>query len=281
MKIDEFEQSILARSRSERVLPTARRQAQWSAIESRLLAGALPPLDEGAAGGALPGSAASSAPPGPLGLSSWKMLALGLLLGGAGGYVAGGHGGGDSAAEGKGSAREPVALVEAAPAEDLVNAAEARPEIPTAPQVSEEKEKETSSTTNGAGVRPAGPKEQASPSDDSPAELSLYEELSYLKRAQNALGAGSLALAYGLMKTLEESHPSGALLVERRVTETLALCGLKRRDEAARLAQRLLKTPGSAAYKQRLEGSCAVVSNKDGVEESRREQTDPSASEHE
>ncbi len=281
MNIDEFERSILERARSERVLPTARREAQWAAIESRRLAGDLPTLDQSPGGEELADYVAGSPPLGPSGLGAWKMLAIGLLVGGTGGYVLGAHLGRGPTTGGTGPTRAQAVLVEAAPAKVAVGPATQELTRLTKTHTARETKQRTSPTKDDAALRPGGSKPKAVRADDTPTEVSLYEELSYLKRAQDALGAGSPELAYGLMKTLEESHPSGALLVERRVTEILALCGLQRRDEAARLARGLLKTPGSAPYKQRLEGSCAVVSDETGVDGLERRQTDPSGSKHE
>lgn len=89
----------------------------------------------------------------------------------------------------------------------------------------------------------------------------FYEELAYLRRAQAALKAGNGALALGLMQSLDELVPKGALLSERAVTRVLALCQLGRSDEATSIAHRLLADPQASVYAERLAASCAQPTN--------------------
>jgi len=84
----------------------------------------------------------------------------------------------------------------------------------------------------------------------------LYEELSYLRRAQKAMKEGEFGQALGLMVELRSLSPSGSLLSEREVTEVLALCALGRATEAREVATRLRTRDKKLAYRTRLNGSC-------------------------
>jgi hypothetical protein len=79
-------------------------------------------------------------------------------------------------------------------------------------------------------------------------------------------------MAYGLMTSLDESHPRGALLVERSVTKVLALCALQRDAEARELFVTLKDAAAGAPYLERLQASC--------VASSPPEQTDPGVIKH-
>jgi hypothetical protein len=95
------------------------------------------------------------------------------------------------------------------------------------------------------------------PADAAPTQVSFYEELSYVRRAQTALSGGNPALALGLMRSLRELRPDGALLAERGVTEVLALCALGRQGEAQDVADAVRKRGEGAVYATRLETTCA------------------------
>jgi len=95
------------------------------------------------------------------------------------------------------------------------------------------------------------------PADAAPTQVSFYEELSYVRRAQTALSGGNPALALGLMRSLRELRPDGALLAERGVTEVLALCALGRQGEAQDVADAVRKRGEGAMYAARLEKTCA------------------------
>lgn len=89
-------------------------------------------------------------------------------------------------------------------------------------------------------------------------QLTGYDELSHLRRAQKAIKSGNAALALALMKALDEELPRGALLVERNVTQVLALCELGHTEEASSLAERTLRNENaSSVYANRLASSCA------------------------
>jgi len=105
-------------------------------------------------------------------------------------------------------------------------------------------------------VQPAKPG-TASTSTESPAEVSFYEELSYIRRAQTALASGNPALALGLMRSLRELHGGGALLAERGMTEVLALCALDRPAEARTVADSVRARSDGSMYVARLDKTCA------------------------
>jgi hypothetical protein len=86
----------------------------------------------------------------------------------------------------------------------------------------------------------------------------LQEELSYLRRAQNALGSGDPQLALGLVRTLDERVPSGKMLPEREVTRIMSLCALERRDEAEERGRVFFERYGKTMYAERVRRSCAV-----------------------
>lgn len=89
------------------------------------------------------------------------------------------------------------------------------------------------------------------------AEVSFYEELSYLRRAQAALRDGQSAMALGLMETLDSMPSKGALWAERNMTKVLALCQLGRAEEATAIATRVAQADTGQVYRKRLEASCA------------------------
>ncbi len=105
--------------------------------------------------------------------------------------------------------------------------------------------------------RNSGPSSEQPSANKPPAEVTFHEELSFLRRAQDALRAGNPALALGLMTTLDEQLKGGALVSERQVTKVLALCELGRNDEASRLAGVLLTSAPNSVYATRIQASCA------------------------
>jgi hypothetical protein len=90
-------------------------------------------------------------------------------------------------------------------------------------------------------------------------EPALYDELSHVRRAQMALKQGNASLALGLMLSLDEAQPGGALLAERSVTKVLALCQLGRESEATKLAREVLSEGDASVYRRRLSASCAKL----------------------
>lgn len=105
------------------------------------------------------------------------------------------------------------------------------------------------SSASPGRVRGDTPRPGAAPSAN-------YDELSYVQRAQTALRNGDPALALGLMRTLDEQQPAGALVAERTVLSALALCQLGRVEEARSLASGVLKSNAASVYRRRLENSC-------------------------
>lgn len=105
------------------------------------------------------------------------------------------------------------------------------------------------------------PEAAPSTSASSAAPATFYEELSYVRRAQSALRQGNAIVALGLMQSLDEIQPSGALMAERNMTQVLALCQLDRTGDASKLARNMLAGDGTAnVYRQRLARSCAGAS---------------------
>jgi hypothetical protein len=93
---------------------------------------------------------------------------------------------------------------------------------------------------------------------EKPQPLKFHEEMSHLRRAQSALKEGNPGLALGLMQSLDELRPDGALLPERRMTKVLALCSLDRKSEAQSVAKRLLGSKSDSVYSARLRTTCAL-----------------------
>jgi hypothetical protein len=89
------------------------------------------------------------------------------------------------------------------------------------------------------------------------AESANDDELSYVQRAQTALRSGDAVLALGLMRSLDELQPRGALAAERTVISVLALCQLGRTAEARSIAAAAVKSGNAPeVYRRRLESSC-------------------------
>lgn len=110
-------------------------------------------------------------------------------------------------------------------------------------------------TRSSAGIR-----SRSSARSDAAAAPTFYDELSHVRRAQAALKQGNAALALGLMQSLDEARPGGALLAERSVTKVLALCQLGREEEATQLARAVLSNNDDATvYRKRLASSCAKL----------------------
>lgn len=111
--------------------------------------------------------------------------------------------------------------------------------------------------------RALAPREASPPPSASTeaAAATFYEELSYVRRAQSALQRGNAILALGLMQSLDEIRPSGALMAERSMTRVLALCQLDRGAEATAVARGMLRGDGTTdVYRRRLASSCARAS---------------------
>lgn len=85
---------------------------------------------------------------------------------------------------------------------------------------------------------------------------SLAEELAMLQRARRALNRENGNLALGLVEELDERFPRGVLIEERRATRVLALCQLKRVEDAMRFGRRFLTEHPRSVYADRVRSSC-------------------------
>jgi hypothetical protein len=95
----------------------------------------------------------------------------------------------------------------------------------------------------------------SSPGSDDEGER-LREEGRLLARAQQALAAGQPADALRVLEQHRRSFPTGALMLERRALEAVALCQAGRRDEGRTLAQTLLAEHSGAPHRQRIARAC-------------------------
>jgi hypothetical protein len=90
-----------------------------------------------------------------------------------------------------------------------------------------------------------------------PAASSFNDELTYLRKAQNALRGGDAQTAWQLMVSLDQEKPAGALIPERRMTKVLALCALGKGEQAQTVARTVLNSSSGPMYRSRIENSCA------------------------
>lgn len=118
---------------------------------------------------------------------------------------------------------------------------------------------ETSARVSPPSLPPQRKTSKRASNEEQP-KLSFHEEISYLRRAQAALHEGDPNLAWGLMTSLDELQPNGALVPERVVTKVIALCALERIAEAQQQARWLLESKPDSVYAERLEKSCAAQS---------------------
>ncbi len=282
--LDELERAVLEGAREQLRPSNAARSSALASLRAQI---ALPNPDvpeidvpdaTNLAGSG--GTAGSLAP--ALRASGLKMLAVGALVGGAVGFASGysvstsSHGPEHSASSIPAppetpEPNEPPPALEGAP-QRLLAPAELPPPIeappgttiPTEDSVSRT-ESEPTARPSPEAARPQATSVGSSEGDTTPsrasesgASLALHEELSYLRRAQAALNAGNATLAWGLMRSLDERRPDGALLLERRVTQVLSLCALGRSDEARAIARQIESSHSASLYIPRLRGSCAL-----------------------
>jgi hypothetical protein len=124
-----------------------------------------------------------------------------------------------------------------------------------------------------AANSPASPRERIRRDSrrHGPAESADYDELSYVQRAQTALRNADPALALGLMRSLDELRPQGALAAERTVISVLAFCQLGRTAEARAMAAAALQRGNAPdVYRRRLESSCVGRMGEDSSDGSDR-----------
>jgi len=161
-----------------------------------------------------------------------------------------------------------LGLMSARPLDGLLHPAPVRPRAPTAPLGVANA---TPPSAPPAGVDlielvPEAPPVLAAPekkhsaaslpATESAPAATFYDELEHVRRAQAALKNDNPALALGLLTTLGERHPRGALLTERGVIEVLALCKLGQDDRARGVAARVRSSQPGAVYEARLRASC-------------------------
>jgi hypothetical protein len=183
-----------------------------------------------------------------------KLSSLAALTGGLLGFFAGYltfGGEGNSAIE---FTRPPRSAIETQNA--IVSPAEARAPKAEPTDANKEQPRAPLDSQLGDVVEPAQSVKRTE-KKTSPQRLEFHEELSHLRRAQLALKQGNPELAWGLMRSLDELRPGGALLPERRMTKVLALCALDRKTEAQGEARRLLESKQNSVYSARLKTTCA------------------------
>ncbi len=128
------------------------------------------------------------------------------------------------------------------------------------PSPSNTKEPVLRSTQHAEKPEAGVPTRAAAPNEVPPSQGEverLQEELSYLRRAQNALGSGDPQRALGLVRSLDEQMPSGRMLPEREVTRILSLCALGAHEEARARGSAFLRSYGNTLYAERVRRSCA------------------------
>ncbi len=246
--MDEFEAQFLQGAREGLSLDAAQTEHRLAALERALAAGAAP--------------SASSLPKAPgakaafvKAVGTWSVV--GALVGGGLGFFAGYRAASSPALRPPESPTDalgapPPVIPPSAPAEPLVSALAPAPESPKEQQALHPPKAGHSPTTLGE------PSEEHAPADAT--VDGLQEELSYLRRAQNALGSGDPQLALGLVRTLDERVPSGSgkMLPEREVTRIMSLCALERQDEAEERGRVFFERYGKTMYAERVRRSCAV-----------------------
>ena len=88
-------------------------------------------------------------------------------------------------------------------------------------------------------------------------QSSLALELAMLRRARRALRENNGRLALGIVESLSERFPRGALLEERQATRVLSLCQLDRVSQALQGARDFLRNHPGSVYAERVRSSCA------------------------
>lgn len=189
--------------------------------------------------------------PAAVSLNGAASVSVYTLLAGIAGGLAVGFGAGHFSA--RPSVEPPTEVRSSAPVMTSVRApAPAEPALAPQPTVAE-----PAATTKppASASLPKRPNRDPERADSAPS--ADYDELSYVQRAQTALRNGDAALALGLVRTLDERQPKGALLAERTVLRVLALCELGRADEArAATLATLGNGAGNEVYRRRIESSC-------------------------
>lgn len=222
------------------------------------------PLDAGSTGAAGALSAAALSAAANVGGFSLRAMLVGVVAGALVGFGAGVVvTSADAPSAAPSSSTSNIALAQRTDPEKPKTAMElaAAPQlgpVPSAASLHRAPPREGARKQLSEGRGQAAPLTSASPGA---AEATFYEELSYVRRAQTALHEGNAMLALGLMRSLDEIQPSGALWAERNLIQVLALCQLDRTAEATGIARSLLSGDGTAdVYRRRLASSCVGAS---------------------
>jgi hypothetical protein len=98
-----------------------------------------------------------------------------------------------------------------------------------------------------------------------PVNDSLAGELALLRRARSALDRRDADAALALAKQHAARYPRGTLRQERLATQVLALCGLRRTEEARVLARELERVAPRSPHLMRIRASCVTEEGSDEV----------------
>jgi hypothetical protein len=120
---------------------------------------------------------------------------------------------------------------------------------------SAEKSIEAPAETEEKGLAPSAP--STSPSDET-----LDEELRILTRARAALGGGDAARALSALEEHAQRFPRGLLTEERISQRVLALCAAGRSAEAAREAERFLRSYPTSPTATQVRNACGELNVK-------------------
>jgi hypothetical protein len=266
-EMDDLEARILGLARNELTLSAEHKERHLVALQSAITVGVGPRLttDETLTQSAPP----APAPGAPAATAPWvkgvaaKLVAwsaISALVGAALGFAAGYRMG--ALPNATPNQNQPVAPPASAP---LVTSLP----VPTPSSAVVAPEPTPSNTSNEAVHQPtrhaekpeaAVPTRAANPNEAPPNQSEverLQEELSYLRRAQNALGSGDPQRALGLVRSLDEQMPTGRMLPEREVTRILSLCALGAHEEARSRGRTFLQSYGETLYAERVRRSCA------------------------
>jgi hypothetical protein len=273
---EQLEAAILNEARAGMGLSEGQREERFVALRAGLAAGALPStegdlvMNSSDFDGIFRSSAVgtgfdSSAKEWLWGVSPLKLLAGGLVLGGALGFFLGHNFAPPASVSDPGS--PDVQSPNSAEVQEVSQLQKEDDRLGT-PLSEIPLDEEPSNAPTEVHSKPHKSATTATPLPEKAAQPSFHEELSFLRRAQAALRSGQPALALGLMQSLDEIQKVGALGLERRVTKTLALCALDRSAEAKAMAAPLFQSQPDSVYARRLSESCA--GSPDALEDSEK-----------
>lgn len=248
--VDERERRFLDRVQRASSLAPARSRQIFANVQSALVTGHMPTVTKDE----LPDPSKLASNVGSAATKGWtiKLLGVGLLTGGAlgflGGYMVFGGGTHDVVR----AQEAPLPSTELPIEQATIQSVPAVLDTNTAHD-------ETPLRASRPSLPPQRKASKQASNEELP-KLSFHEEISYLRRAQAALHERDPNLAWGLMTSLDEQQPTGALIPERVVTKVIALCALERVTEAQQQARWLLERKPDSVYAERLEKSCAALS---------------------